>query len=162
MGSPLADILKAAPPMPLDGGGIDAKLASKVAALDFDSLFPATAKSDRSAARACLAGLWLRVNDLDASHRISQEIDSREGSFWHAKMHRREGDYGNSKYWLRRVGRHPVLDAIGPDYEPFAFVDRVQACVERGGDDANRLRALQQREWETLFEYCWRRARGLD
>src|SRR5688572_13247850 len=55
-----------------------------------------------------LAGLWLYVDDLDRSHRISQDLDNQTGSMWHAIMHRREGDFANSLYWLRRAGDHPA------------------------------------------------------
>ena len=59
---------------------------------------------------ACAAGLWLRFDFLDESHRVSQEDEGNpERDFWHAVMHRREPDAFNSKYWWRRVGAHPVL-----------------------------------------------------
>src|SRR5690348_16418541 len=47
-------------------------------------------------AKAMLAGLWLWHDWLDESHRISQSLSSATGSFWHAIMHRREGDFSNS------------------------------------------------------------------
>jgi len=59
-----------------------------------------------------LAALWLLAGELDRSHDISQQVDSSSGSFWHGIMHRREGDYWNSKYWFRRVGQHPVLQQL--------------------------------------------------
>src|SRR4051812_41560486 len=30
------------------------------------------------------AGLWLYVDDLDRSHRLSQALDDATGSYWHA------------------------------------------------------------------------------
>ena len=107
---------------------------------------------DRAMAQACLAGLWLRFDFLDESHRISQEIDNQTGSFWHGIMHRREPDYGNAKYWFRRVGRHPSFAALGDsarvialtsppetaadflkqqeNWDPFAFIDFVAVVHE--------------------------------
>ncbi len=67
---------------------------------------------DETAARACLAGLWLLHNFLDESHKISQTIHDTNGSFWHGIMHRREPDYENAKYWFRSVGSHPVLEQL--------------------------------------------------
>jgi hypothetical protein len=55
-----------------------------------------------------LAGLWLLEGDLDASHELSQKWETPTGSYWHAIMHRREGDFGNSKYWYRRIKKHPA------------------------------------------------------
>lgn len=67
-------------------------------------------------ATAVLAGLWLLHGDADESHRQSQSIEDegrhRCGNFWHAIMHRQEPDYGNSKYWFRRVGQHPILPEL--------------------------------------------------
>lgn len=57
-----------------------------------------------------LAGLWLLEGDLDASHELSQKWETPTGSYWHAIMHRREGDFGNSKYWYRRIRKHPAAE----------------------------------------------------
>lgn len=59
------------------------------------------------------AALCLKHGFLEDCHRIVQRIDSPNAAYWHGIMHRREGDIGNSHYWYRRVGRHPVLEAIG-------------------------------------------------
>lgn len=107
----------------------------------------------------CMSGLWLLAGDLDRSHTISQGIESAEGSFWHGIMHRREGDFGNSKYWFRRVGSHPVLDQLaqlsdGVYADPFEFVD---ACSQaQRSDDALYQRCVQAQwlEWQALMTYC--------
>ena len=96
------------------------------------------------------AGIWLYVDDLDRSHSISQALHTPTGSFWHAIMHRREGDFGNSRYWLRMAGSHPVWNEI-PGYEPFEFVDRVAAAR---GTNPPDLVELQRREWWELMKWC--------
>ncbi len=136
------------------------------------------AVKDRDMAAACLAGLWLRFDFLDESHRISQDIETPTGSYWHGVMHRREGDFGNAKYWFRRVGQHPVFEPLcaaagelagerppraarflaeQSSWDPFKFVDLCQQAVA-----ASELRplaiAVQQREWELLWEFSYRRA----
>jgi hypothetical protein len=59
------------------------------------------------------AALYLRHGFLDECHRLCQSVPSPTGSYWHGILHRHEGDLGNSRYWYRQVGAHPVLEAIG-------------------------------------------------
>ena len=65
-------------------------------------------------ANALVAGLFLLADDLERSHELSQDISTPTGSYWHGIMHRREPDYGNAKYWLHRVGNHPIYDDVAP------------------------------------------------
>lgn len=107
----------------------------------------------------CLSGLWLLAGDLDRSHTISQGIGSAEGSFWHGIMHRREGDFNNSKYWFRKVGRHPVLDQIadltaGVYADPFDFVDQCSIAIRSGNDAREDCQRAQWLEWQALMAYC--------
>ena len=50
---------------------------------------------DRDMAATCRSGLWLYHDFLDEAHTISQEIETPEGSYWHALVHRREPDFSN-------------------------------------------------------------------
>ena len=117
--------------------------------------------------------LWLH-GFLDESHSIAQGLGSAEGSYWHALMHRSEGDFGNSKYWYRRVGHHAIFsDLLGaaqkleisseptmedllrsPEWNPFRFVD----AIERVADGETRhwvlLQAIAQEEYNLLMGYC--------
>ncbi|MCS7060531.1 MAG: hypothetical protein RMN25_05130 [Anaerolineae bacterium] len=123
---------------------------------------------------ALKAGLLLWNDDLDASHRLSQQINTPTGSYWHAIMHRREPDYWNSKYWFHQTGRHPALAEVGrrasrllddvawlhnSRYDPFAFVDACEAAAQ-GGSDTTALQAFQQLEIKVLIEYT--RSEGRD
>src|SRR5579884_1380986 len=72
-----------------------------------EQLFP-----DSPAPDAALAGLWLYFSCSEECHRIAQDLDTPEGSFWHAILHRQEPDSGNSAYWFRRTGFHPVFPAL--------------------------------------------------
>ena len=106
----------------------------------------------------CMSGLWLLAGDLDRSHTISQDMGSNNGSFWHGIMHRREGDFGNAKYWFRRVGQHPVFDQLtqlsGGSYnDPFEFVDQCSRA-KRGSDDYQQCQRLQWLEWQALMVHC--------
>ena len=82
-------------------------------------------------AACCIAGVWLLHDFLDESHTISQGIDTPSGSFWHAIMHRREGDFSNAKYWFRRVGQHPVFDALGQRAAELAAIRGDGTAVEK-------------------------------
>lgn len=113
------------------------------------------------------AGLWLYVDELDRSHDISQQIQTPTGSFWHAIMHRREGEFANSRHWYRRTGKHPAMNRITiaggsagagttiGEYGASSFVDRVERAQEREANaDLPELVAMQRREWRALFEWC--------
>ncbi|HWA09973.1 MAG TPA: hypothetical protein VG838_11030 [Opitutaceae bacterium] len=53
-----------------------------------------------------LQGLWHDARgDWDEAHRCAQEEKSRDGSWVHAYLHRKEGDLGNAGYWYARAGR---------------------------------------------------------
>ena len=115
---------------------------------------------------AIKAGLWLYVDELDRSHAYSQDLHTPTGSFWHAVMHRREGDFPNAKYWYRKAGAHPAMghidlagggSASGSDmagYDPSEFVDRVARANARCEKDSPDLIAMQKHEWRALFEWC--------
>ncbi len=128
-------------------------------------------------AECCLAGLWLYHDFLDESHTLSQSIPTAEGSYWHGLMHRREPDFPNAAYWFGRVGRHPVFDAlpeaarqaaadaavtaaVPSPWDPFWFIDYCAACVHGREPGERFARLVQRREWQALFEYCYRQAVG--
>lgn len=102
-----------------------------------------------------VAGIRIYVDDLPAAHAVAQALPDSTGSMWHAILHRREGDFSNSKYWYRNAGRHPVL-ALLPDFDPEAFVDEVHL---HGGVNPRPLLDRQREEWVELFGWCaafWR------
>jgi len=138
--------------------------------------------SNRTDGQAMLAGLWLWHDFLDESHTISQHNETPNGSFWHAIMHRREGDFSNSKYWLAKCANHPIYtsmavradDVIRPypadksifrltaqGWNPAAFVDLVEQVHNHPTDPRHTLAvSLQQLEWRLLFDHCTRGAAG--
>ncbi len=117
------------------------------------------------APEAALAGLYLYFSCLDEAHTIAQGISTPEGSYWHAIMHRQEPDPGNSGYWFRRVGAHPIFPALreaaagigvdfGPIWDPFAFIDLCERALRAGSDEERRALEVQRAEWQLLFDFC--------
>lgn len=125
-----------------------------------------------------LAGLWLWQDYLDEAHEICQKIETASGSWWHAILHRREGDFSNAKYWYARAGSgggHPAAAAVAaqaglvlrddpadklllrvvtPTFSGAALTDLVQAVHRNPADPRYRAAvALQQLEFRTLFEW---------
>lgn len=43
--------------------------------------------------------------DWEAAHRVAQDIDTPDGAWIHAYLHRREGDAANAGYWYRRAAK---------------------------------------------------------
>jgi hypothetical protein len=147
-------------------------------ALTVADLFPERSVANQELGLCCLAGLWLYHDFLERSHQISQSIGTAEGSYWHAIMHRREGDFSNAKYWVRRVGAHPIYNELGRKvsaiagaiaapgspvtpagrWDPYAWVDLCQAALQSRPTLVPLCQQIQQLEWQLLFDDCYQRA----
>jgi hypothetical protein len=172
---------------PLDAGQPNRAALAALKQMSVDESFVHAAPgrspriADRDMALCCLAGVWLLHDFLSESHNISQRIDTPTGSYWHAIMHRREGDFSNAKYWYQRVGGHSVFDVLAEqacvvaslrdakssfgetrlhNWDPFEFVDLCELAVREKSDVQETCLNIQQVEWETLFHYCYHGALG--
>ncbi len=180
-GPVFAELLKTPRIMPLDPGEENGSAKAGLEALDLDEAFAPNSISDRTMAEGCCSGLWLYHDFLVTSHTLSQQITTPTGSYWHGIMHRREPDYPNGKYWFGRVGDHDIYPelrdeaatiASGTDnlpdeaaylmsqssWDPFAFIDLCEGANVGGVPAGDLCRGIQQREWELLFDYCYRKA----
>ncbi|MEQ1587765.1 MAG: hypothetical protein ABL895_17905 [Cyclobacteriaceae bacterium] len=60
-----------------------------------------------------LLSLWYDAQgDWGKSHALAREINTSDGSWIHAYLHRKEGDKFNAQYWYNRANRKM------PDYSP--------------------------------------------
>jgi hypothetical protein len=175
--SPLADQIIAASPNAYESllvsGGTPQSARQLLGGVSASDLIAGKSSAD---AEGMLAGLWLWLDGLEESHRISQGLSSLTGSFWHAIMHRREGDFSNSKYWYARAEGHPALAMIGQqaaalvnplpadkrllriaggEWNGAAMADLVAEVYMRPEHTMFETAvALQRLEWKGLFDYC--------
>ena len=161
----------------------DGAIAKQIQSASLDELFEGQTVKDTEFGNAVKSGLLLWNDALDASHTISQQLNSKTGSYWHGIMHRREPDYSNSKYWFGRVGNHPVFPALRKraldiladsklaDYpeaiqerdtwNAYQFVDWCQAESENGREQAiGFLQKVQVEEIKLLLDYSYRHTLG--
>jgi hypothetical protein len=120
----------------------------------------------RVISESALAGLYLYFSFWNEAHEIAQSVSTPEGSYWHAIVHRQEPDAGNSGYWFRQVGVHPIFPllrdcatAIGVDFgarwNPAAFIDYCEEAQQHPeSQNEKRAQEVQRAEWQLLFDYC--------
>lgn len=157
--------------------------ASRRAALS--ALTPETIAADRTIRdpamlACCQSALWLLHDFLDESHRLSQEIETSCGSYWHGIMHRREPDFSNAKYWFRRVGQHAIFSQLAADvsqlvgrsttvvpsaakfllapapWDPMRFIDLCESSYQGRTPCTTLCQWIARAEWQRLFDYCYR------
>ena len=119
-------------------------------------------------APSVLAGLYLYFSCWDEAHQMAQDLDTREGSYWHAIVHRQEPDAWNSGYWFRQVGKHPIFPELraaaaaigvdfGPAWDPKAFIEYCERARTRpGSPEERKALEVQRAEWQLLFDWVAR------
>ena len=120
-----------------------------------------------AAPEAVSAGLYFYFSCWDEAHSTADAVENPDGYFWHAIVHRQEPDPGNSAYWFRKTGAHPIFPELGrsgrprishgPALGPVCFIQFCETAGKRPGSKEERLaRQVQLVEWQLLFDHCAR------
>jgi len=74
--------------------------------------------ADAGALNGALLALWWDARgDWAKAHEVAQEIETADGAWVHAYLHRKEGDVGNASYWYRRAGRPVPAGDLRAEWE---------------------------------------------
>ena len=75
-----------------------------------------------------LRALWHDgKGDWQRAHEVAQDIETPDGAWIHAYLHRKEGDEGNAAYWYRRASQPAAHDDLDDEWTRIAqsLVDRL-------------------------------------
>lgn len=120
-------------------------------------------------------GALLYATDaIDESYRIASQIRGETAIYWCGMSRRREGDFFSARSCFRRVGTHPIYELLHSrasevstdvakqwTWDPYLFVGMCEQ--EKFGDNkhSTELIKLQGIEFETMFDYVWRKSVAL-
>ena len=131
---------------------------------------------DRPAADPALvpllrAALFYFHNALPDSHEILNKASGDPAAYWHGMVHRREGDFENARYWMRRAGEQPTFAELhsrasdgSPNmrrqsgWDPFLFINLCEQFRFGADELRQEIVALQRAEVDVRFSYLWRHA----
>ena len=65
-----------------------------------------------------LKALWYDgKDDWQSAHNIAQDIADRNGSWIHAYLHRKEGDFSNARYWYHKAGKNEPTASLKEEWK---------------------------------------------
>lgn len=174
-GPRIAALLAAAgdrlPPLVI-GPCVSEQARQTLSGMSREELFAGRKIAREDFADAARSGLFLYLSCFEEAHQIAQDIASTTGSYWHGILHRQEPDYSNARYWFERVGEHAIFAALReaaaslrstPPWDAFWFIDACEkASRAKDAKMMRQLEAIQQAEWQLLFDYSYREAVGVE
>ncbi len=70
-----------------------------------------------------LKSLWYDARgEWDNAHELAQEVNTLDGSWIHAYLHRKEGDLTNAQYWYSRANRKMPAYSLEQEWEEMVIV----------------------------------------
>ncbi|CBQ72779.1 conserved hypothetical protein [Sporisorium reilianum SRZ2] len=113
--------------------------------------------------------LHLLNDDIESAHTLVQDDDgNRDSNLIHSILHRREGDFWNSKWWLDQFS-HPFLQQLYAEKSldgkagAKQFVDMIDNITSKGATtacaaqrDVKQAKEWQWKEHSTLAHYLFR------
>ena len=65
-----------------------------------------------------LKALWYDgKGDWTNAHELAQNVESKDGAWVHAYLHRKEGDLSNASYWYQQAGRKVKSGSLEGEWE---------------------------------------------
>jgi hypothetical protein len=181
-GAVFAELLKEERMTSICPGPPREEIREKLDKLTVEQLFSGQPVLVESMAEACFAGLWLYHAFLQKAHQISKGISNSAGDYWRGFVHRREPDFTKARHWMKKVGPHPIHPPLREEakklalkapphrtmdflitqkeWDPEAFIDFCQDCIEGRSHNERLASQIQKKEWSLLFDYCYRQALG--
>ena len=155
---------------PLPKEPSDYELVIRIREVDDARIFgPQTLAPDAPVALVRV-GLFYYHNALDDSHKQAAKSAGDIAAYWHGMVHRREGDFENARYWMRRAGEQPVFQEMQarasdgsphmsrqPNWDPFLFIHLCEQYKYGETEYKKELGHLQRVELAAIFDYVWRR-----
>jgi hypothetical protein len=68
-----------------------------------------------------LQALWHDARgEWDRAHQLAQDVETKDGAWVHAYLHRKEGDASNAGYWYRRASRDVFKGSLEDEWTGIA------------------------------------------
>jgi hypothetical protein len=68
-----------------------------------------------------LQALWHDAKgDWENAHHLAQDVNTKDGSWIHAYLHRKEGDLMNASYWYNKAGKPVSKKSLNEEWEEIA------------------------------------------
>lgn len=154
---------------PLPKEPTDYELVIRLRETDDGKLFDGAPLQPGAPVGLVRAALFYYHNALEDSHKEAAKDEGDIAAYWHGMVHRREGDFENARYWMRRAGEQPVFPEMHSratdatphmgrqgKWDPFLFVHLCEQYKYGETEYQKEIAQLQRVEFAVMFDYVWR------